>query len=79
MESEIYEKFKAFFDSALFGITETNNDYIAFNYPNYYDTSEFEKTIQREFQFIKSRVLPFIRNVKGFKGSIWIADYVYEK
>jgi len=80
MENKIYNKFKKFLDSALFTLNEVNEDYIVFNYSNFYDSYvEYSEQLQTETEFIKTDILPFIRNELSFEGSIWIADYVYEK
>lgn len=77
-EYTIYEKFKKFLDSALFSITEVNDDYIVFNYGNYYDSdNQYVEQIESEAKFIKEKILPFIRQGLFFKGAIWIADSVF--
>jgi hypothetical protein len=74
--SKVNEKFEDFFETSMFDITEAIGDVemIVFNYPAYYDSEEYQDSLQEEFDFIYSTIVEYLRNELNFKGTIFIDD-----
>ena len=61
----------------IHSLVEENEDYIIFNYPNYYDDGHHDKDIIRESKILYKAA----KELKRFRGKlkyVWINDYVLD-